>query len=79
MGILFQEKNVLSHNEAPDRVIDRGVFVITLVDRELQQMLGERSHRRVVHWDSVFSFHGCASKGRQKSGSPNEGPRLPIL
>ena len=32
-------KKCLPHDESPDRMIDRGVFV-TLVDRELQEMFG---------------------------------------
>ena len=60
--VFLQEKNVLSHDEAPDSVIDRGVFVVTLIDRELEQMFGECSHGRTVHWDSTFSFHRYASK-----------------
>ena len=42
VGILLQEKHVLAHDEAPDRVIDRCVIVVALIDRELQKMLGQR-------------------------------------
>jgi hypothetical protein len=38
-------------------VIDWRVIVVTLIDRELKQVLGKRGHGRIVHWDSVFSFH----------------------
>ena len=57
VGVFLQEKNVLPHDEAPDRVIDRRVFVVALIDRELEQMFRKRGDRRVVHRDSVFSFH----------------------
>ena len=55
--VFLQEKNVLPHDEAPDRVIDRSVFVVALIDRELEEVFRERGDGRVVHWDSVFSFH----------------------
>jgi hypothetical protein len=57
VGILLQEKYVLPHDEAPNRVINRGVFVVALVDRELEQVFWKRRDSRVIHWDSVFSFH----------------------
>jgi hypothetical protein len=34
--VFFQEKNVLAHDESPDRVIDRCVIVVPLIDRELE-------------------------------------------
>ena len=57
VGILLQEKYVLPHDEAPNRVIDRRVIVVALIDRELEQVFWKRGDSRVVHWDSVFSFH----------------------
>ncbi len=36
--VFLQEENVLPHDEAPDGMIDRGVFVVALVDGELQEM-----------------------------------------
>ena len=42
--VFLQEKNVLPHDETPDRVIDRGVFFVALIDCELQQMFWERLH-----------------------------------
>ena len=51
--VFAQEKNVLPHDEAPDRVIDRRVFVIALVDGELEQMLRKCGHRLVVHRNGV--------------------------
>ena len=51
--IFAQEKNVLAHDEAPDRVIDRGVFVVTLVDGELEQMFRKRGHGLVVHRNRI--------------------------
>src|SRR6267378_4848446 len=44
VGVFFQKKNVLAHDETPDRVIDRGVFFVALIDCELQQMFWERLH-----------------------------------
>ena len=38
VSVFLQEKNILAHDEPPDRVIDRSVFFVTLIDRELQQM-----------------------------------------
>ena len=51
--IFAQEKNILAHDEAPDRVIDGGVFVVALVDGELEQMLRKRGHGLVVHRDRI--------------------------
>ncbi len=34
--VFLQEKNVLAHDESPDRVIDRRVIVVALIDRELE-------------------------------------------
>jgi hypothetical protein len=34
--VLAQKKNVLAHYEPPDRVIDRSVIVVALIDRELE-------------------------------------------
>src|SRR5205823_13062135 len=38
VGVLAEKENVLPHDEAPNRVIDRRVIVVTLIDRELQKM-----------------------------------------
>ena len=38
VSVFLQEKNILAHDEPPDRVIDRSIFFVTLIDRELQQM-----------------------------------------
>ena len=57
VGILLQEKHILPHDETPDRVIDRGIIVVALIDRELEQVFWKRGDSRVVHRDSVFSFH----------------------
>ena len=46
--VFLQEKNVLAHDETPDRVIDRRVFVVALIDRELQKMFGSRRDGRIV-------------------------------
>jgi hypothetical protein len=63
VGILLQEKCVLPHDEAPNRVIDRSVIVVALIDRELKQVFWKRGDSRVVHRDSVFSFH-CRLQSR---------------
>ncbi len=34
--VLLQEKNVLAHDESPDRMIDRSVIVVALIDCELE-------------------------------------------
>jgi hypothetical protein len=34
--VLFQEKNVLAHDEAPDSVINGRIIVVTLIDCELE-------------------------------------------
>ncbi len=57
VGVFLQEKNVLPHDEAPDRVIDRRVIVVALIDRELEKVFRKRGDSRVVHRDSAFSFH----------------------
>ena len=56
VGVFAQEKNVLPHDEAPDGVIDRRVFVVALVDRELEQMLRQRGHGLIIHRDRI-GFH----------------------
>ncbi len=72
VGVLLQEKNVLPHDEAPDRVIDRRVIVVALIDRELEQMFRKRGDSRVVHRDSVFSFHRTPPKPSRTSCAPND-------
>ena len=62
--VFLQEKNILPHDETPDRVIDRRVIVVALIHGELQKMLRERNHGRAVHRNSVFSFHRNVSKDR---------------
>jgi hypothetical protein len=49
VGVFLQEKSVLPHNETPDRMIDRGVFIVALVDGELEEMLWKRRDRFVIH------------------------------
>jgi len=56
VGVFAEEKNVLPHDEAPDGVIDRRVFVVALVDRELKEMLRQRGHGLVIHRDRI-GFH----------------------
>jgi len=41
MRVFLQEKNILAHDKSPDGMIDRSVFVVALIDRELEQMLGQ--------------------------------------
>src|SRR5438270_5866659 len=53
VGVFLQEKHVLPHDKAPDGMIDRGVVIVTLVDRELKEMLWKRSDRLVVHRNGV--------------------------
>ena len=55
--VLFQEKNVLAHDESPDSVIDGRVIVITLIDCELQQMFGATGDCRVVIADTILRIH----------------------
>src|SRR6202035_1670109 len=47
VGVLAEEKSVLPHDKTPDGMIDRRVIVVTLVDRELEQMLRQRLNRLV--------------------------------
>jgi hypothetical protein len=54
MRVLAQEKNVLAHDEPPDRVIDRGVFVVTLIDGELEKMFRKRGHGLVVYGNGIW-------------------------
>ena len=35
VSVLAEKENVLPHDEAPDRMIDRRVIVVTLIDRKL--------------------------------------------
>src|SRR5438552_17037971 len=42
--VFLQEENVLAHDETPDRVIERGVFFVALIDCELQQMFWQGLH-----------------------------------
>jgi hypothetical protein len=57
VGVLAKKENVLPHDETPDRVIDRRVIVVTLVDRELQKMLWRRGDGRVIQADTALGFH----------------------
>ncbi len=51
--VFLQEKRVLPHDETPDRVIDRRVIVVALIDRELQEVFRERGDGRVVEGNAV--------------------------
>src|SRR5439155_13149738 len=55
--VLAQEKNVLTHDESPDSMIDRRVVVVTLIDRELQKMFGCCGDRRIIQTDTTGCFH----------------------
>ena len=59
--VLRAEKNVLAHDEPPDRVIDRRVIVVTLIDCELEQMFGTSRDRGIVIADTAFRFHSRVS------------------
>src|SRR5256886_17060278 len=56
--VFLQEKNVLAHDETPDRVIDRGVFFVALIDCELQQMFWERLHCAVSLTERLNTHRG---------------------
>src|SRR5437763_5067310 len=58
VGVLLQEKNVLAHDETPDRVIDRGVFFVALIDCELQQMFWERLHCAISSAERLNTHRG---------------------
>jgi hypothetical protein len=47
MRVFLQEKNILAHNKSPDGMIDRSIFVVALIDGELQQVFREGLHRSV--------------------------------
>ena len=55
--VFFQEKDVLTHDEPPDRVIYRRVIVVTLIDSELEQMLRCGGDRRIRIADTALRFH----------------------
>ena len=55
--VLAQEKSVLTHDESPHGMIDRRVIVVTLIDGELQKMLGCGGDGRVIQADPAGSFH----------------------
>ena len=38
-------------------MIDRRVIIVTLIDRELEQVFRERGDRRIIYRVSAFSFH----------------------
>src|SRR5207247_3632796 len=59
--VLFKEKNVLAHDKSPDRVIDRSVIVVALIDCELEQMFGATGDGRVVIADTTLRIHSGAS------------------
>src|ERR1051325_9699020 len=61
MRVLLQEKNILTHDKSPDRVIDRSVVVVALIDCELKQMLGTTGDGRVVVTDTTFRIHSGTS------------------
>src|SRR5205807_8821911 len=48
VGVLAEKENVLPHDESPERVIDRRVIVVTLIDCELQKMFRRRGDRRII-------------------------------
>jgi hypothetical protein len=61
MCVFPQEKSVLPHDKSPDRMIDRGVIIVTLIDRELEKMFWRCGHRRVIQADTARSFHRPSS------------------
>jgi hypothetical protein len=58
VGVFLQEKNVLAHDETPDRVIDWGVFFVALVDCELQQMFWQRFYFLVSSAERLNTHRG---------------------
>src|SRR6266581_1708597 len=58
VGVLFQEKNVLAHDKTPDRVIDRRIFFVALIDRKLQEMFRQRLHRPVGSAERLNTHRG---------------------
>ena len=42
--VFLEEENILAHDEPPDRVIDRRILVVALINRELQKMIWQRFH-----------------------------------
>ena len=55
MRVFLQEENVLPHDEAPDRVIDRCVVVVALIDGELQKMFWKRGDCRIIQGNGVVT------------------------
>src|SRR5438067_2914295 len=64
--VFLQEKNVLAHDETPDRVIDRGVFFVALIDCELQQMFWERLHCSVGSAERLNTHRGFLRAHRRR-------------
>src|SRR5437764_6775872 len=64
VGVLFQEKNVLAHDKTPDRVIDRRIFFVALVDRKLQEMFRQRLHRPVGSAERLNTHRGSSVRIR---------------
>ncbi len=60
--VFLQKKNVLAHDESPDRVIDRRVIVVSLIDRELEQMFRAGSDRQVAIAYAALRFHRQSSE-----------------
>src|SRR4029078_6399346 len=56
--VFLQKENVLAHDETPDRVIDRGVLFVTLIDCELQQMFWQRFHCLVSSAERLNTYRG---------------------
>ena len=54
--VFLQEENVLAHDEPPDRVIDRRILVVALIDRELQKMIWQRLHRLICLAERLHAF-----------------------
>ena len=59
--VFLQKKGVLPHDKAPDRMIDRRVIVVTLIDCELKQMFGTTGDRRIAVTDTALRFHRATS------------------
>src|SRR5207247_9563447 len=64
--VLAQEKNVLAHDEAPHRMIDRCVIVVTLIDCELAQMFWTSRDRGIVIDDTDFRIERASGRYRIK-------------
>ena len=56
--VFLQKENILTHDESPDRVIDRRILVVALIDGELQKMIWQRLHRLIC----LAELHASSSQ-----------------